>query len=109
MNATSIEALREVALRPKIEEGTTVRFKVTYSSDAWITDEMRARSAHVGGRTYTFVAILLGGAWYTTAQVTNTLEEGVSIRPKMSQASFANVLRDPRVSDIQVVTAWEAL
>ena len=94
---SSIEALREIALRPAVDEGTVVRFKVSYG----------VRSS--AGRAYNFIAVLLGGYWYSTAQVVSSLDDGSAVRPRMSQSAFANVLRSSKVSDIQVATEWENL
>ena len=94
MSAASIKALREIAMRPKVEEGTTVRFRVRYQASF---------------REYSYVAILLGGFWYTTAQSESLLEEGAMIAPKMSQFAFSRVLSSLEVVATEVATAWETL
>lgn len=109
-NPNTLKALRKIALRPAIEDGTVVRFKVTYGQDVYARSEIEgARGTDVSGRTYSFTATLLGAFWYTTAQVLNALDDGSAVRNKMTQTQFADVLRSPQVTDIQVATAWESL
>lgn len=105
MSAVSLRALRQIALRPRVEDGTVVRFKVTYGGDTYVGTALIPERV----RTYSFVAVLLGDSWYSTAQVNNTLDDGVTIRAKMSQSVFAAVLQSTQVADIQVATTWEAL
>jgi len=110
MTAASLRALRKIALRPQVEEGTVVRFKVTFGEDAYARAiEEGMRGAPINGRTYSYTATLIAGSWYTTAQVLSTLDDGTALRTKMSQAQFANVLQSPQVSEIQVAVTWESL
>lgn len=109
-NANTLKALRKIALRPAIEDGTVVRFKVTYGEDAYArAAEEGVRGTPIGGRSYSYTATLLSGWWYTTAQVRSTLDDGSTILNKMSQTQFAGVLASPQVSDIQVAVTWESL
>lgn len=109
-NPNTLKALRKIALRPAIEEGTVVRFKVTYGEEAYARAiEEGMRGTPIGGRSYSYTATLLAGWWYTTAQVRSALDDGSAILNKMSQTQFGQVLASPQVSDIQVAITWESL
>lgn len=109
MSAATLKALRKIRNTAQIEEGTVLRFKVTFAEDAYIRDEERAMSARVGGQVYTYTAIYLHGLWYTSARISSELSDGSRLTPQMNQIGIEAVLRSPQVGDVEVATAWETV
>lgn len=94
-NEASIKALRKAVKKPAIEEGTVVRFQVTFPG-----------ALH----DYRYSAVYIDGMWYTSAQMRNSeLPDGATIHPRLNQHGMEAVLRSSAVHSVEVATAWESL
>lgn len=103
MSAAAIKTLRKAVNRPKIEEATAVRFKVTFGA-------REGELISTPGQSYMYGAIFVNNFWYLTSQrETSTLDDGSVIRPRMSQRDFEQVLGSSQVSEVAVATEWVTL